>query len=165
MQNQEESPRRALPEKPLVVRAGTAPAASLSPTDKTWFVFAGIEGQPEMFVNQGGRGDGTPLHRHPWATWEIVLEGRVRFVVNGEEIRADAGDFVYTPPNAPHASVVESERARIVGFNHPARRFAELQKQAEELFRGSGAPDMPRVMQLAKEYDLEILGPPLAVHT
>lgn len=160
-----QTPPASLPEQAILVRAGTAPAASLSPTDKTWFVFAGIEGQPEVFVNQGGRGDGTPLHRHPWATWEIVVEGQVRFVVNDEELVAQAGDFVYTPPNAPHAYVVESETARLIGFNHPARRFAELQSRAEELFRGPGGPDMPRLMQLAGEHDLEILGPPLTARS
>ena len=161
MNKTSETPPGALPDKPILVRAGTAPAASLSPTDTTWFLFAGIEGQPEVFVNHGGRGDGTPLHRHPWASWELVLEGRVRFAVNDQVIVAEAGDFVYTPPDAAHAYVIESAQARMVGFNHPARRFAELQKKGEALFRAPGGPDMPRLMQLAKEHDIEILGPPL----
>jgi mannose-6-phosphate isomerase-like protein (cupin superfamily) len=150
-----------LPSHLIVQRAGEGPSSSLSPTDRTRFLFADVPGQPEFIDAVGGRGDSAPLHRHPWATWELIIEGSVRFVVDDEEILLGAGDFIYTPPNAAHTFVVESERARMVGFNHPAPRFASLQRQAEEIFAAPGPPDMRRVAKLAAEHDVEVLGPPM----
>ncbi|MEZ4266520.1 MAG: cupin domain-containing protein [Myxococcota bacterium] len=150
-----------LPTTLIVRRAGDAPSASLSPTDRTRFLFADVPGEPEFFDAIGGRGDSAPLHRHPWATWELIIEGKVRFSVDGEEVVAEAGDFVYTPPNAVHSFVLESASARMVGFNHPAPRFASLQRQAQALFAAEGGPDMKRIAQLAKEHGVDVLGPPM----
>lgn len=150
-----------LPSDAIFLRAADAPSTSLSPTDRTRFLFADVPGQPEFVDAVAGRGDSPPLHRHPWASWEVIIEGTVRFVVDGVEFVAEAGDFVYTPPGAAHSYVVESERARMVGFNHPAPRFASLQRQAQEIFAVPGPPDMQRVARLAGDHDVEVLGPPM----
>lgn len=128
-------------------------------------MFAGVEGHPDFWENTAGRGDSAPLHRHSWATWELILEGRISYVVDGEEFIAEAGDFVYTPPNAAHTYVVESETSRMVGFNHPAPRFAEIQFGAMDLFAAPGGPDMQKLVQFAAEHGVEVLGPPIQPRT
>lgn len=124
-------------------------------------MFSGVSGHPDFYEYKATRGDSPPLHRHPWATLELVLEGQVRYLVDGEEFLAAEGDFVYTPPSAIHSFLVESEDCRLVGFNHPSPRFAELQIGAEPIFAAPGAPDMARLTELASQLGVELLGPPM----
>lgn len=153
----------SLPTRARVVRHGEAKTYSFVPSDKLSFLFSGVPGQPEMFDGIGERGNSPPLHRHPWASWELVIEGQVRFSVDGEEHVLGPGDFIYTPPNAPHSYIIESERARMVGFNHPAGRFEDLQRKAAPLFQAEGGPDFEAVARLAAEHEVELLGPPLTL--
>lgn len=150
-----------LPTGLIIQRGNEARTTSLSPTDEMRFMFAGKPGQPEFFDYRVGHGDGPPLHRHPWASRELMLEGELRVVVDGEEFTVSAGDFFYTPPNAVHTLVGESETARLIGFNHPGGYFEDLQRKAEPLFRAEGGPDMDRIAALAAEHKIEVLGPPM----
>ncbi|MEZ5247133.1 MAG: cupin domain-containing protein [Acidimicrobiales bacterium] len=72
--------------------------------------------------------------RHPWPTWELVISGTVRVIIDGEEFLAHAGDTIHTPADVVHTYVVESNDAHIVG-----------------------------VRAFAGSLDIELLGPPLAV--
>lgn len=152
----------ALPATAIVQRAHEARTYSLSPTEAMRFMFSGGRDEPDFFDERLGRGDGPPLHRHPWATWELVLDGDLRAVVGDDELRLGAGDFLYTPPDTPHTYVVESDAARLVGFNLPGGRFEGLQREAEPLFAAEDGPDMERLVALAADHDVEILGPPLS---
>lgn len=148
------------PAQPLVIRADDARSCSLSPGSRMTFPFAG-DGHPELVVERAVRGDAPPQHRHPWASWEVVIEGAVRVVIGGEEHLLGPGDAIYTPPHVAHGYVVESERALIVGLNGEGTRFMNLQTQAEGLFRAPGGPNMPEVLKLASSHGVEVLGPPL----
>ena len=46
-----------------------------SPTSRFSFVSEGSPDAPEFFEEHSQRGDGPPMHRHPWPTWEIVVAG------------------------------------------------------------------------------------------
>ncbi len=151
----------SLPTTTMIQRADEARAYSFTPTDRMRFMFGDIDGAPDFFDESGARGDSAPLHRHPWATWEYVLEGTIRFVIDDEEHLLSAGDFVYTPPNAVHTYVIETDTARAVGFNHPGGRFEELQRTVGPMFAAEGGPDMAAIVQRAAELGVEILGPPL----
>ncbi len=144
-----------------VVRGADAPTTSFSSQSRTVFPFAG-GAHPELFIEHAARGDSAPQHRHPWATWEYVLEGRVRFLADGVEHVLDAGDAIFTPPGVAHTYVVESERAIMVGLNGPETRFYDLQRRAAPIFRADGPPDMGAIMALAAEHQVEVLGPPLS---
>lgn len=154
-------PAAGLPTKAFVQRAGGAPGISFGPQSVTRFMFSGVAGHPDFYEYSAARGDSAPLHRHPWATFELILEGSVRFLVDGEEFVAGAGDFVYTPPSAVHTFVIESDTSRFVGFNHPAPRFAELQERAAPIFASEDGPDMAKLTSLTQELGVELLGPPL----
>ncbi len=157
----ESGPAAGLPRKAFVQHAADAPTIAPWPTSATRFMFSGIDGHPDFYEYKASRGDSPPLHRHPWATLELVLEGEIRYLVDGEEITATAGDFVYTPPSAAHSFFVESDSARSIGFNHPNPRFAELQEGTVPMFAQPGGPDMSKVAAFAGELGVELLGPPM----
>jgi len=153
----------SLPSSVVVQRPDEAPSYSMSPTQRMRFLFTGSVGQPEFYEERSARGDSPPLHRHPWASWELVLDGRLRVAVDGETFEVGEGDFFYTPPSAAHTFVVVSDESRVVGFNHPGGRFEELNRTVAPLFLEPGGPDMNEVVARAATCDVEILGPPMSL--
>lgn len=160
-QSSSSDPAAGLPTKAFVQRAADAKIISPWPGSNTRLMFSGYEGHPDFVDYSAARGDSPPLHRHPWASLELIIEGSIRYLVEGEEFVAEAGDFVYTPPNAVHSFFVETETARLVGFNHPNPRFAELQEGAVAIFAQPGGPDMAKLVEFAGSLGVELLGPPL----
>lgn len=151
-------------DSPFVTRAADAVSVGLSPTNRFAFPFAGHgDAHPEVYVEVAGRGDGPPVHSHGWPTWELVLQGEVLFHVDGVDHVLTAGDAMYTPPGVPHAYMVQSDTARLVGINGAGGRLIHLQQRAEPLFAAGGPPDMRRVAQIAAEEGVTVIGPPLAV--
>jgi len=151
-----------LPRTPMVRRAAEVTCYSMSPTQEMRFLYSGALGEPDFYEERTARGDSPPLHRHPWATWELVLDGELTVLVDDEEFVVGAGDCIYTPPGAVHTYVVESPRARVVGFNTPGGRFEDLNRVVAPMFLVDGGPDMREVVARAAECGVEILGPPLA---
>ena len=49
-----------------------------------------------------GKGSVVPLHSHVNEQMTIVEEGRLRFLLNGEEVLLEAGDMLLIPANALH---------------------------------------------------------------
>lgn len=95
-----------------------------------------------------------------------VVGVRWQFLVGGERIDAAAGDFIFAPRDIPHASVVRSERARMLVTPSLAG--------VEQLFVLLGTPvtgaeppadavmpPPPEMARLFEEVGCEILGPPL----
>ena len=133
-----------------------------TPTSTLSFVGKGGPGVPEFFEDRSRHGDGPPLHRHPWPTWEIVVSGAVRVQIDGADHLVTAGGSIYTPPGVVHAYVVESDEAHLIGVAMSDGRFHRLQTQAPPLFAADGGPDMAAIAALAASCDVELLGPPLA---
>jgi mannose-6-phosphate isomerase-like protein (cupin superfamily) len=133
-----------------------------TPTSQVSFVSPGGPGMPEFFEDRSRRGDGPPLHRHPWPTWEIVVAGTLRVVIEGEERLVGEGGSIYTPAGVVHAYVVESDAVHLIGVAMSDGRFHRLQTQAPPLFAAEGGPDMAALSALAASCDVELLGPPLA---
>ncbi len=153
----------ALPTEPTLQRAAEAERIQFSATSSFRPIFGGALGLPDFFEEHSARGDGPPRHRHPWPSWEIVVEGTIRVVIAEQEFRLGPGDSIYVPPNAPHGYVVESERARIIGVNQSDGRFPRMQRQAAPLMTAATGPDMPRILELAKAHGVDVLGPPLSL--
>jgi mannose-6-phosphate isomerase-like protein (cupin superfamily) len=55
-----------------------------------------------FFVNRPTRERGPDAHTHAYAEVFVVLGGRVRFTVDGEDIEAHADQVVVVPPGAVH---------------------------------------------------------------
>ena len=56
------------------------------------------------------------MHTHPIAESLWVLDGRLRYRIDTDDVDLGAGDFVMVPRNVPHAFVVLSEHARILSI-------------------------------------------------
>ncbi|MEU4253007.1 cupin domain-containing protein [Amycolatopsis sp. NPDC026612] len=51
-------------------------------------------------------GSGPRLHQHPYTETLVILRGRARFTVGGEERDGGAGDVVVVPAGTPHKFAV-----------------------------------------------------------
>src|SRR5688572_10856572 len=100
-----------------VTRGDDALAFTTTPTDTLRFLVAGDTDQPDITDETLAPGDGPPLHRHPWMTWEVVVEGTVRARIGDDTYDLGPGDLLFTPPDVPHAFMATGERpARLIGI-------------------------------------------------
>lgn len=147
---------------PIVTRASDALTFTTTPTDVMRFLAQGDEQSPDIYVEQLAPGDGPPLHRHPWVTWEVVVEGRIRALIGDDTYEAGVGDLIFTPPNVPHTFMAVGDTdAKVVGINWPGG-FHKLYAEMAPLFQTGGPPDFGALAAAAAAHGAEILGPPLA---
>ena len=110
------------------------------------------------------KGMATPLHVQPDDETFYVLEGELTFYLeDGLPLAASAGSFVHLPAGTAHAFQIDSETARVLNITSPRHerffRAAGEPAQARTL-PPQAPPDMDKLMAAAKEYGVEILGPP-----
>lgn len=73
-------------------------------------VFEGHDETPvSMYVTEFERGDGTPLHLHPYPELFLVERNVALFTAGDEELTVEAGHFVLVPANTPHRYVGASD--------------------------------------------------------
>lgn len=146
----------------LVTRAGEALTFTTNPTDVMRFLARGDEESPDVYTEEMAPGDGPPLHRHPWMTWEVVVEGRIRAMVGDDTFELGSGDLLFTPPDVPHTFMaIGDATTRIVGMNWRGG-FHHLYAEIAPLFDTDGPPDFAAMASAAQRHGAEILGPPLA---
>lgn len=63
----------------------------------------------------------TPEHTHPHEQMSIVISGRVRFFVEGEERLALPGDVLHFPSNSLHGAAMMDEEVVIIDIFTPLR--------------------------------------------
>ena len=143
--------------------------------ERMWFAGGGVMTWKATAEETGGaflmledrmeRGKVTPLHTHPDQDEAIyVLEGEIVAHVDDAQIRVVAGRMFFAPRGVPHAFMVASETAHILGFMTPG--------SGESFYRDAGEPvtteadasrpaDWARLRAVAERSDcIEILGPP-----
>lgn len=146
-----------------VTRRAEALSFTTTPTDTLRFLVAGDGEQPDITDETLAPGDGPPLHRHPWITWEVVVEGTVRARVGDDTVDLETGDLLFTPPDVPHTFMATGDRpARLIGINWPGG-FHHLYGELAAAFAPGGPPDFGAMAAAAARHGAEILGPPLAV--
>ncbi|NYG06309.1 quercetin dioxygenase-like cupin family protein [Phycicoccus badiiscoriae] len=116
-------------------------------------------------------GIATPLHRHQReAEAFFLLDGAMTYRAGDEVFHLVGGDFIWLPPNLPHAFRVTGDRpVRFVGLADPGHLFGlydEVGLPASErrLPGPDGRPmeqEIPRWNAVGPRYGLEVLGPPL----
>ena len=124
-------------------------------------------GRVAVIEHLAPQGSGSPLHlHHNEDEWFYVTEGELIFWVGGQVIPAPAGSFVYGPRGVPHTFSVTSPETRFLvvtepaGFENMMRTLSEP-AQTRTLPPATIQPPAPeRMMAVATEYGLEILGPP-----
>jgi ketosteroid isomerase-like protein/quercetin dioxygenase-like cupin family protein len=106
-------------------------------------------------------GMASPYHTHHGEDEAFyVLDGRVRFVCDGEWLDAGPGTWVYGPREIPHGfKVAGAQPARMLLMCAPAG----LEKFVLELCAPADAvpapPDMGRLAAAAARFNIDILGP------
>ncbi len=125
------------------------------------------EGRVAVIEHLAPQGSGSPLHVHRNEDeWFYVTEGELTFWVGGEVIDAPAGSFVYGPRGIPHTFTVTSPKARFLlvvepaGFEGFMRALAEPAQTRTLPPATIRPPDSERMMAIAAEYGIEIVGPP-----
>ena len=125
------------------------------------------DGRVAVIEHLAPQGAGSPLHvHHREDEWFYVTEGELTFWVGGRVIEAPAGSFVYGPRDVPHTFAVASPEARFLLVTEPAgfesfMRALSEPAQALTLPPATVQPPEPeRMIALAAEYGIEILGPP-----
>lgn len=103
-------------------------------------------------------GFASPLHTHHREDESFyVLEGAIAVLCGDTWTRADAGAFVFGPRGTPHGfAVLGDSPARLLLLCAPAGFegfIAELSTAAPE------PPDLPRLVQVAEAYEIDIHGP------
>ena len=112
------------------------------------------------------RGTATPMHVHHHEDETFyVLEGEIIAFVGDERITLSAGDFAFAPRGIPHATLVTSERARVLVTTSPGG--------LEELFVSLGSavsgseppaeavsPPMDELVRRFAAYGVDMVGPP-----
>ena len=92
-----------------------------------------------------------------------MIEGQARFTIGEETLEAGPGDLVFLPREVPHAYLITSDTARLVGTVTPGgfeAFFTDLGKPVMP-----GAPEAPppaidAMTTTAADYGVQILGPP-----
>ena len=70
------------------------------------FLAIGGDDAPDITDERMAPGDGPPLHKHPWSTWEVVVEGRL-----GEETATVTIDYVPPGPGVKAALLFSHDPA------------------------------------------------------
>ena len=92
-----------------------------------------------------------------------ILEGRVTFTVDGQELGASAGGWAVIPKGTVHTFKVEGESARMLVYFTPAgfeRFFMELSEPATSLTEppvADGPPDIAHILDTAAKYGCEFV--------
>ena len=84
-------------------------------------------------------GASVPLHSHPHEQVSVCLEGEFIFTVNGEESVVSTGEFIYIPPDAPHAERNDGRvHAVLTDFFSPARSDLHEHRFLAQILKESG---------------------------
>jgi mannose-6-phosphate isomerase-like protein (cupin superfamily) len=76
-----------------------------------------------VIFNDSEPGRGPSLHRHPYDEIFVLQEGEATFTIDGEQVRARAGDILVARANQAHGFVnTGSERLQSVNI-HMSPRF------------------------------------------
>jgi quercetin dioxygenase-like cupin family protein len=83
-----------------VLRWEDVPVEQLSPMIGRQLLNTGRMTFARVLLAQGAV---VPEHRHPHEQVATLLQGRLRFVVDGEELEVGPGELVSLAPDVPHA--------------------------------------------------------------
>lgn len=71
-----------------------------------------------MFLVDSAPGEGPKLHRHPYAEVFVLHDGAATFILDDQELAAEAGDVVIAPAGSAHRfTSVGEERLRLTAIH------------------------------------------------
>ncbi|MEN3974665.1 cupin domain-containing protein [Emcibacter sp. SYSU 3D8] len=139
--------------RPLVV----SPADYAAPLDVvgehiTVLASSDATGSYEIFLQQGPEGSGPPPHSHAWDESFFVMQGNVEFGHGDEHLTAGPGTLVHLPAGTTHwfrFAAGGGKMLSISGNGNAARMFAAMDAEIP-----AGAPDIPKVIAIARRHGL-----------
>ena len=139
-----------------VIDAGNVPAP-VNVVGETITILAGGDlSKPfEVHILEGVKGGGPPPHFHPWDEAFLVIDGQVEVTVEGKATTISPGGYVHIPGGSVHAYKNISPTAKIIGVVSDPRGgqfFAAMD-------RFKVPEDLPRILEVAKRYDVTFLLP------
>ena len=63
----------------------------------------------------------TPEHSHPHEQMTLVVQGRVKFIISGQERIVSPGDVLHFPPNNRHGATMLDEEVVLIDIFSPIR--------------------------------------------
>lgn len=63
----------------------------------------------------------TPEHTHPHEQMTLVMQGKVKFFISGEERIVSAGDVLHFPPENRHGATMLDEEVILIDIFSPIR--------------------------------------------
>jgi quercetin dioxygenase-like cupin family protein len=63
----------------------------------------------------------TPEHAHPHEQMTLVMQGKVKFTISGEEHILSPGDVLHFPPNNRHGATMLNEEVVLIDIFSPIR--------------------------------------------
>lgn len=127
----------------------------------TWKLGGGSSEDISLWTVDMVEGKWTPVHTHPVSESMWVLDGQIRYRIVDDEHEIGPGDFVMVPAGVPHAFIVTSPTAKVIGIQ-PTCECEPFYRGASEPFDGSACiVDFARIARSAEENGgIEIVGPP-----
>jgi mannose-6-phosphate isomerase-like protein (cupin superfamily) len=150
--------------KAFIVKAGEGRTVHVMGEDLTIKISSrDTDGAFTVFEGRARPLQGPPLHCHlEQDEWWHIVEGEYLFEVDGQEIRAGAGDVVFAPRGSRHTfQNIGNTTGHTLTTVVPGGVdifFEEL----ETIVPRGATPDPARMIPLFKSHALELLGPPLA---
>lgn len=99
--------------RPVIKHTDSIPFQPVHQADKTYikWVLSPKDGAPNFSMRifrmeAGGR---IPEHSHPWEHEILVLRGRGRIRIGGEEFEVGEGDAIFVPPSEKHEYLADEE--------------------------------------------------------
>jgi quercetin dioxygenase-like cupin family protein len=101
---------------------------------------------------------GPPPHHHAWDEAYYILEGEVRFTIDGREVVLGPGEFVHIPGGTVHGFQGASDAtARMLIFDAPAHAagfFRDVEREVRDL-----PADLPKVPAIGERHGIHFLPP------
>ena len=111
----------------------------------------------ELFFQDGTSGAGPPPHSHGWDESFFVLNGNIRFGLDGREMLAAPGTLVHIPAGTEHWFQFESDEGQMLSVTGLGSAAAAFFTQVDsEVSDGS---DTDRLIAVAQQHNLEIAIP------
>lgn len=105
-------------------------------------------------------GNGPPPHRHQGEDeLFIIVEGHYQVLANGRWVDVGPGGVVYVPRGCVHTFRNGGDSMGRHWVLTTPSGFERFYQKSAELFTAPGAPDMARVMEIAREHQIEFASP------